>query len=158
MVSRFRTIRCFFPTAQSARLAGFAVAAVLAASLAAHVQVAPASSDSPAATQPAQATQPSQTVPPVTLSNVPATKTRKQDKVIESKDTKKENKKLRMNPLRLVKKSYLFCLLFLFYIICVMLQIQVFMQILCILFVLFGLLLLFLILNTVLMLFLSCYY
>jgi outer membrane protein assembly factor BamD len=94
MASGFLKIRSFFPTAHSARIAGFAVAAVLAASLAAHAQVAPASSDSPAATQPAPA------VPPVTLSNVPATKTRKQDKVIESKDTKKENKKVsKDNPL-----------------------------------------------------------
>jgi outer membrane protein assembly factor BamD len=94
MASGFRTIRCFFPTAHSARIAGFAVAAVLAASLGAHAQVAPASSESPAAAQPAQ------TAPPVTLSNTPAAKTRRQDRVIESKDTKKENKKVsKDNPL-----------------------------------------------------------
>jgi outer membrane protein assembly factor BamD len=94
MASSFSKIRSFFPTAHSARIAGFAVAGVLAASLAAHAQVAPASSDAPAATQPAQ------TAPPVTFSNTPAAKTRKQDKVIESKDTKAENKKVsKDNPL-----------------------------------------------------------
>ena len=103
MASRFRIIRCFFPTTQSARIVGFAVAAILAGSVAAHAQVAPASSDSPST--PAAA-QPAQTVPPVTLSNVPAAKTRKQDKVIESKDTKKENKKVsKDNPLQGVDAS-----------------------------------------------------
>jgi len=86
---------------------GFAAAALLAATLAAHAQdatPAPDAATQPAATQPAQpadqtTTPPAATPKPdISLSNQKPTKTRKKDeKIVESKDTKKIDKKLKLD-------------------------------------------------------------
>jgi outer membrane protein assembly factor BamD len=91
MASRTLKIRSFFPSSHAARMAGLTVAAVLGSSLAVLAQTA---------ATPDTQSQPAQAVPPVTITNVPAAKTRKQEKVVESKDTKKEDKKVKKdNPL-----------------------------------------------------------
>jgi len=88
--------RSFFPSLRAALAAGIAVAALMAATLGANAQ----------ATQPAAApaqqpaTAPAPQDPNTTFSNQPAGKTRKADKVVESKDTQAANKKLKKdNPL-----------------------------------------------------------
>jgi outer membrane protein assembly factor BamD len=103
MAARTPTIRSFFPSTRAARFAGIAVAALLTVSIGAYAQTA--GQAAPAADQTQSA--PAQPTPPVTLSNTPPTKKRKQDdKVIVSKDTKKEDKKVKKdNPLEGVKAS-----------------------------------------------------
>jgi outer membrane protein assembly factor BamD len=87
---------------RAALRAGLAVAALLTVSIAARAQAA-----SPAADSAAQAATPAATPPAtppaqdINLSNQPAGKTRKQDKVVQSKDTRQADKKLKKdNPLQ----------------------------------------------------------
>jgi outer membrane protein assembly factor BamD len=81
----------FFPTARAAARASVVVATLAVSSLALAAQTqAPAAT--PVPDTPVQ--------PTVGLSNTPAAKTRKQDRVVQTKDTVKENKKLKNdNPL-----------------------------------------------------------
>ena len=101
-------IRSFFPSDRKGLLAGFAVAALLAGTPGLRAQDAPATPSAAQTTQPADATAPSTTAPAkaeATLSNTRAGKTKKQkvakeDRVQETKDTKKELKKqAKYNPL-----------------------------------------------------------
>ena len=102
MIQRSTRARSFFPSLRSSLTAGLSVAALATASLCALAQTAPE-----AATPPAPATnsaQPAATQPAndITLSSQPKGKSRKakEDKVVQSKDTKKENQKLKKdNPL-----------------------------------------------------------
>ena len=90
-------VRSFFPSLRSSLAAGFAVAALAAGSLVAHAQAAPEAT--PAAPD---ATQTAAPAVPATLSNQPEGKSRKQkeEKVVPSKDTKKEVKRYKKdNPL-----------------------------------------------------------
>ncbi len=97
--------RSFFPGVRAASFAAVAVAAMMTATIAAHAQAAPPVPD---ASTPPAATQPDTTPAPasadIKLSNQPATKTRKaavkDDKVVQSKDTKQADKRYKKdNPL-----------------------------------------------------------
>ncbi len=101
-------IRSFFPSDRKGFLAGLAVAALLAGTPGLRAQDAPATPPAAQTTQPADATTPPAAAPAkaeATLSNTPAGKTKKQkvakeDRIQETKDTKKELKKqAKYNPL-----------------------------------------------------------
>jgi len=104
-------LRSLFPDVRAALKTGFTVAALLTATIGARAQAAAPTPDaaatpdaatqtgtSPAAATPADASpSTAQPKPDITLSNTPAGKTRKQkeEKVVASKDTKKEEKKVK---------------------------------------------------------------
>ena len=109
MIETRTPARCFFPSLRSSLVAGLAVAALAAASFSAQAQTADAPAASapraetsqPASTPPA-GTQPAAPAASATLSNQPQGKSRKQkeDKVVQTKDTKKEVKRYKKdNPL-----------------------------------------------------------
>lgn len=92
------SFRAFLPDLRSALTAGFTAAAFLAATVGVRAQ------DTAPATDPAAATQPATTQQPtgVAISNQKTSKTRKakDEKVVSTKDTKKEDKKVKKdNPL-----------------------------------------------------------
>ena len=92
--------RSFFPSLQTSLLAGVAVAALAAATVSASAQTAPEAATPAPAADAAQTTAPAASV---TLSNQPDSKSRKQkeEKVVQSKDTKKEVKRYKKdNPLQ----------------------------------------------------------
>jgi outer membrane protein assembly factor BamD len=92
--------RSFFPTFCASFSAGLAVAALAAASLTAQAQTTPDAPTAPAAA--ADTTQMTAPMPSATLSNQPDGKSRKQkeEKVVQTKDTKKEVKRYKKdNPL-----------------------------------------------------------
>jgi outer membrane protein assembly factor BamD len=97
-------LRSFFPDMRAALTAGLTVAALLTASIGARAQATTPTPDAaaPAAqTDAAPAAAPAQ-APGMVISNQPAGKTRKQkdDKVVQSKDTVREQKKVKKdNPL-----------------------------------------------------------
>jgi len=90
--------RSFLPDLRSTLTAGFTAAALLAGTLSVRAQDTTPAPDPTAATQPA-ATQPGAAQPPtgVAISNQKTAKTRKakDEKVVASKDTKKEDKKVK---------------------------------------------------------------
>ena len=98
--TRSLQLRSYFTDVRSALTAGFTVAALLAATLGARGQSAPPTPEAAAqAEAQAAATQAGSTDKPkqdITLSNQKPAKTRKKDeKVVASKDTRQENKKLK---------------------------------------------------------------
>ena len=91
--------RSFFPSLRSALSAGIAVAALATASLSVYAQ-APADNQAPAETTAPAAAPAAAPDASAAISNQPAAKSRKQDKVVSTKDTKQEEKRYKKdNPL-----------------------------------------------------------
>jgi outer membrane protein assembly factor BamD len=98
----FLQIRSLFPDVRTALTTGFTVAALLAATLGARAQAADATADAaaqagstPVAAQTGTSPAATQAKPDITLSNQKPAKASKKEKVVASKDTRQENKKLK---------------------------------------------------------------
>ncbi len=111
MMQRSTRVRSFFPSVRSSLLAGVAVAALAVASVSGYSQTTPepanaatpaADSAQPPSSQP-DSTQPATSLPnSITLTNQPKGKSRKakEEKVVQSKDTRAADKRLKKdNPL-----------------------------------------------------------
>ena len=83
-------VQSIFPSLRSGRVAGLAMAALLMASCFAGAQTTPATGTAAPPTDPVSTEQPAGTM---TISSDTGKKSKKEDKVVESKDTKKEIRK-----------------------------------------------------------------